>query len=78
MSMNQRMESFPTIQQLTEMGYETTASKIRYLRSLQKTEDRGAIAKFLGIKYQWVRNVLLQSTSVPNVIAQMTEDHLIG
>lgn len=25
-----------------------------------KTTDRGEIARFLGIKYQWVRNVLTQ------------------
>lgn len=41
----------------------STAKKIRHLRSLQEKEDRGAIAKYLGIKYQWVRNVLLQDAA---------------
>lgn len=41
----------------------STAKKIRHLRSLQSKEDRGAIAKYLGIKYQWVRNVLLQDAA---------------
>lgn len=41
------------------------SSKIRYLSTIYTTpegskfpEDRGRIAKILGIKYQWVRNVL--------------------
>lgn len=35
----------------------TTAAKIRYLDSTGMS--RGAIAKKLNIRYQWVRNVLI-------------------
>lgn len=38
--------------------YQTQAAKIRFLAT--KTTQRGAIAKRLGIRYQWVRNVLEQ------------------
>lgn len=41
----------------------TTASKIRYLNELGLT--RYAIAKYLGIKYQWVRNVLITPVKNP-------------
>lgn len=41
----------------------TTSSKIRYLATIyvsdQGVVNRGAIAKILGIRYQWVRNVLI-------------------
>lgn len=33
----------------------TTASKVRYL--LADGKSRGDIARFLGIRYQWVRNI---------------------
>lgn len=44
----------------------STSAKIRYLatkypsteKGAKFPEDRGRIAKILGIKYQWVRNVL--------------------
>lgn len=51
------LPSFEDFQQTTE-GW-SMAKKIRYLASLQEKEDRGAIAKYLGIRYQWVRNVLI-------------------
>lgn len=38
-------------------GLTTMSSKIRYLDSTGM--PRGAIAKTLGIRYQWVRNVLI-------------------
>lgn len=40
----------------------TMASKIRYLATIYQIDgkvDRGAIAKVLDIRYQWVRNVLI-------------------
>lgn len=46
-------------------GHKSMSAKIRYLATIYTSpegakfpEDRGAIAKILGIKYQWVRNVL--------------------
>jgi hypothetical protein len=64
--MSSRLEVFPTFKDFESMtqGW-TQAAKIRYLRSLQTEEDRGAIAKYLGIKYQWVRNVLTQEVKTP-------------
>lgn len=38
-------------------GFNTTAGKIRYLNS--EGFSRGEISKILGIRYQWVRNVLI-------------------
>jgi len=38
----------------------TTSSKIRYLHSQNLT--RSQISKFLNIRYQWVRNVLITPT----------------
>jgi DNA-binding NarL/FixJ family response regulator len=38
-------------------GLTQTASKIRYLAS--EGMSRGDIARVLGIRYQWVRNVLI-------------------
>ena len=35
----------------------TTSAKIRFLDS--EKFDRGAISRILGIRYQWVRNVLI-------------------
>lgn len=37
---------------------DTTAAKIRYLTA--EGHERGDIARILGIRYQWVRNVQLQ------------------
>lgn len=37
----------------------TTAAKVRYLASIYGDKERGRIAKILGIRYQWVRNVLI-------------------
>lgn len=41
----------------------TTAAKVRYLATFyvdqNGTVNRGRIAKILGIRYQWVRNVLI-------------------
>jgi len=41
--------------------HKTKSAMIRYLASLFPTDkaDRGKIAKFMGIKYQFVRNVLV-------------------
>ncbi len=44
-------------------NFKTMSAKIRYLNSQQMS--RGAIAKKLGIKYQWVRNVLEQKVTTP-------------
>jgi hypothetical protein len=74
----ERLASFPTLESMT--GY-TTAQKIRACRATQETEDRGAIAKYLGIRYQWVRNVLTQKVKEatvvePKVIQEMTAEDL--
>jgi hypothetical protein len=63
-ALNQRTAGFPSVSEL-EAKYPVMAQRIRHLRSLQETEDRGAIAKHLGIKYQWVRNVLTQEVKNP-------------
>ncbi len=44
-------------------GFETTSAKIRYLASLDMS--RGDIGRFLKIRYQWVRNVLIQDVKTP-------------
>jgi len=51
--------NIPTLDQLVEK-YSTTSARIRKLNELGMT--RYAIAKHLGIKYQWVRNVLITPT----------------
>lgn len=63
-ALNNRTANFPPVSEL-EARYPKMAQRIRHLRSLQGTEDRGAIAKHLGIKYQWVRNVLTQEVKAP-------------
>ena len=45
-------------QQAALAGMTQTASKIRYLLGELKG-DRGAVARTLGIRYQWVRNVAI-------------------
>ncbi len=47
----------------TLASFKTTSAKIRYLASLNW--PRGQIAKKLGIKYQWVRNVLITEVKTP-------------
>lgn len=60
-TMAQRVSVFPKFEDFkAEHGSKPMAQQIRYLASLQEKEDRGAIAKYLGIRYQWVRNVLIQ------------------
>lgn len=60
-TMAQRLSVFPKFEDFqAEHGSKPMAQKIRHLASLQEKEDRGAIAKYLGIRYQWVRNVLIQ------------------
>lgn len=54
-----RMATLMSIADMELAGHKTTAQKIRFLASTQEKEDRGAIAKHLGIRYQWVRNVLI-------------------
>lgn len=46
-----------SVEELEAQGFKTTASKIRHLSA--QGMARGAIAKHLGIRYQWVRNVLI-------------------
>ena len=41
----------------------TVSSKIRYLDSQKMT--RGQISSILGIRYQWVRNVLITPVKAP-------------
>lgn len=41
----------------------TISAKIRYLDSQKMT--RGDISRFLGIRYQWVRNVLITPVKAP-------------
>lgn len=60
-AMAERLGVFPSFEAFQEEhGSKSMAAKIRVLRSMQEKEDRGAIAKYLGIRYQWVRNVLIQ------------------
>lgn len=42
----------------------TMSAKIRFLAG-EKRMERGAIAKFLNIRYQWVRNVLITPVRKP-------------
>lgn len=51
-------------------GFKTKSSMIRYLWAEGYT--RSAIAKFLGIIYQHVRNVLVQEPKKPSTLAQNT------
>lgn len=44
-------------------SFETTSAKIRYLNHLGF--ERGPSAKILGIKYQWVKNVLDMKVKTP-------------
>ncbi|MGL5078787.1 MAG: hypothetical protein ACRDBG_23565 [Waterburya sp.] len=44
-------------------AFKTTSAKVRYLDSCNVT--RGQIAKILNIRYQWVRNVLIQPVTTP-------------
>jgi len=46
-----------SVEELDAQGFKTTAAKIRHLSA--QGMARGAIAKHLGIRYQWVRNVLI-------------------
>ena len=41
----------------------TTSGRIRFLNSLSWT--RGDISRYLGIRYQWVRNVLVTPVKEP-------------
>lgn len=43
--------------------FTTMSAKIRYLNSMNMS--RGAIAKKLNIRYQWVRNVLITEVNKP-------------
>ncbi len=56
----------------------TKSEKIRRLFAL--TNDRSTVAYLLNIRYQHVRNVLLQEVTKKdvNVITEMTEEHLAG
>ena len=50
--------------QLTKLeSFTTTSAKIRYLD--QEGWTRGQISKYLGIRYQWVRNVLVTPVTQP-------------
>lgn len=64
--------NFPSIE-LIETRFPKMSQRIRFLRSLQEVENRGEIAKFLGIRYQWVRNVLLTPVKIQEV--HVEEDH---
>ncbi len=44
-------------------AFGTTSAKIRYLASQDYT--RSQISKYLGIRYQWVRNVLVTPVKTP-------------
>jgi len=58
------MEQKLTKAQTTKLAtFETMSGRIRYLHSLGL--ERGPIAKQLGIRYQWVRNVLLTEVKTP-------------
>ena len=46
--------------------FTTMSAKIRYLNSQRMS--RGAIAKKLNIRYQWVRNVLITEVGKPKEV----------
>lgn len=54
--------TIPTVKELTEK-FSTTSARIRKLNNMGLT--RGQIAKHLGIRYQWVRNVLNTPVKTP-------------
>lgn len=57
---NRNTKVIPTIEDSISEKLEsltTTSSKIRFLDSLGYT--RGDISRILGVRYQWVRNVLI-------------------
>jgi DNA-binding CsgD family transcriptional regulator len=47
----------PAAQQAALDGMTQTASRVRYL--LSEGHSRGDVARILGIRYQWVRNVAI-------------------
>lgn len=51
-------KTIPTVDSMKGLGYNTKSAMIRYLDS--EGFKRGDIAKHLGIRYQHVRNVLVQ------------------
>lgn len=59
MSNTNQNTSIPTLEDLMEK-YSTMSARIRKLDSMGMS--RYAISKHLGIKYQWVRNVLITPT----------------
>lgn len=56
LAMRLKDAKLPSIEELNKLP--SMASRIRQCATI--TSDRGVIAKHLGIKYQWVRNVLIQ------------------
>lgn len=48
------------------LKFTTMSAKIRYLNSLNMS--RGSISKKLGIRYQWVRNVLITEVTKPKEV----------
>lgn len=57
------MKALTKAQSAKIASFETTSAKIRYLAHLGY--DRGPSAKILGIKYQWVKNVLDMKVKTP-------------
>jgi len=56
-------------------GSMTKSEKIRRLFAI--TNDRSTVANLLNIRYQHVRNVLLQDVgNSKNVVVEMTKEHL--
>lgn len=58
--MSNTKKNAPTVSKEIQAGLEaipTTSGKIRYLAGQKMS--RGDISRVLGIRYQWVRNVLI-------------------
>jgi len=61
--MNKSQKGVSKSEQTKLDSLSTTSGKIRYLNGLGWT--RGDISRLLGIRYQWVRNVLVTPVKEP-------------
>jgi hypothetical protein len=61
--MNKSQKGVSKSEQTKLDSLSTTSGKIRYLNGLGWS--RGDISRFLGIRYQWVRNVLVTPVKEP-------------
>jgi len=61
--MNKSQKGVSKSEQTKLDSLSTTSGKIRYLNGLGRS--RGDISRLLGIRYQWVRNVLVTPVKEP-------------